>query len=225
MPVNLKGSIIILSLGTLMIVGFPSSCQDPDSTDLPTPFRKGRWLTGLSGTISSSTVERDTATQKTFSNQYGIAIRSTRFVADRWAVGLNLSLTRLNSDAFIEETSEILQVGPLVRFYTSKNPRGSMFLQGSVVYSKFEERTKISDPNFNFHTVIKGGGVGVDFGIGYSYVLSEKVLFDLAMNYDINFIDATVEDRVLFTSVKERITRGAILFSFGFNILIDEFFF
>ena len=41
---------------------------------LDTPFRKGRWLTGLSGSISSNSTEVRGSDEKTTTNEFGLNI-------------------------------------------------------------------------------------------------------------------------------------------------------
>jgi len=116
-------------------------------------------------------------------------------------------------------------MGPLVRFYTGKNPGGSLFFQSSVGYVKFREETTITTPSFNFGSSTTGDGVGIIVGMGYAFLVTNSVTLDLGLNYDFSFINAKVKDLINRTEEKQHINRAATTFSFGFTILIDEFFF
>ena len=230
LAVSIGGDLTVLmksisTVGLFLLISLQLVAQESDSVSFQTPFVKGKWMSGLGGTISTSTVSLDTTVDKTFTTQYGVNFRSGSLIADRWLVGLAVGFSRRSTDSFIVEDTDLFQVGPFVRFYTGKNPGGSLFFQSSVAYVKFREKTTITTSGFNFGSLTSGDGVGIIIGIGYAFLVTESVTFDLGLNYDFSFIDAKVEDLVNGTEEEQTINRAATIFNFGFTILIDEFFF
>ena len=215
----------ISAVGLLLLMSLQLAAQKSDSVSSQTPFLKGKWMSGLEGSISTSRISMDTTTNSTFINTYGVNFRSGRLLADRWLVGLAVDFFRRSTNALIVEESDLFQVGPFVRFYTSQKPGGSLFFQSSVGYVKFREKTTIITPNFNFGSSTTGDGVGIIVGIGYAFLVTKSVTLDLGLNYDFSFINAKVKDLINRTEEKQHINRAATTFSFGFTILIDEFFF
>ena len=210
---------VLISLCSLS----PLLAQSTDS--LQTPFRKGRWFTGLSGSISSSTVSLDTGTDNTITNRYGFSFDTKYFVRKKLALGVTLSTSRENAEEFVTQESELFLVGPSARYYVVDNIRGALFFEGFLGYSKFFERTTIKDPNFSFDQREKGGGIGAFTALGFSYVVSDKIIFDLALRYNLNLLRTERINEVSTTSTTENIRLADLSFGFGFNIILDEFFF
>jgi hypothetical protein len=199
--------------------------EEVDTVTAQTPFRKGKWITGLAGRISTATTEISSGQDRNFTNHYGINFSPGTFIADRWVVGLAIDFARISSDNVVVDESEIFQVGPFVRFYTSRDPHGSLYFQVLGGYAKFREKIVIAGSNLNINSLINGDGPGFAVGMGYAFLVSETVAFDLGLSYDFIYIDARVTDLTNNVEEKETINRGGTVFSFGFTILIDEFFF
>lgn len=216
----MKSIFVFISLSIFII----SANGQADSIVLQTPFVKGKWINGLSGSIKSSSLDRDSVKNNT-SNEYRLNLGSSKFIRDRLSLGFLLQLSRLNSEGVISENSEIFQVGPLARYYTSESQIGSFFFQGVLSYVKYQESLTIDDTNSSFETKTDGKGIGFLLGLGYSYAISDWVIFDLAISYDTNWIDAKTNTSPSFEIVREDLILGAVSYSFGFNILINEFFF
>ena len=210
---------------TLVFVCGFSSLLAQSADSLETPFRKGRWFTGLSGSISSSTVSLDTSSDNSFTNRYGFSFDTKYFVRKRLALGVTLSASRENAEEFVTQESELFLIGPSARYYVVDNIRGSLFFEGFLGYSKFFERTTIDDPNFSLDQREKGGGIGSFAALGFSYVVSDKIIFDLALRYNLNLLSTERINEVSATSTSENIRLADLSFGFGFNIILDEFFF
>ena len=74
--------IILLVSGSLAIA------QDSIVKDSAfSPFRKGRWLTGISGSINSARSETTGIEEVTNSNEYALNIVGGNFFKDRWLIG------------------------------------------------------------------------------------------------------------------------------------------
>ena len=200
-----------------------SQSQEDDS--VTTAFRKGRWLTGLSGGISSSSTKLDTASQQAFGNQYSFDFSTGKFFKDRWLLGGLFRIQRDNSRQFVELESETLLVAPLISYYLTNNKQGSIFFSIAPGYSRFREKTVIIVGGTPSQELLSGGGFGLFTQLGYSFVLNDRVVFDLGLGLNNNWIRAKREIDGGGTSSKTDIAIGTVLFSFGFNVILDEFFF
>ena len=208
------------------MLGFPSFSQNPsDSSSVVTPFRKGRWLTGLSGSISSGSNSLDSIGSGIDRNQYNIELGTGNFVRDRLLIGGIISLSRSNSDEIFFETSELLFIGPVITWYLSNEDHGSLFLSATGGYAKFREESGYNLNGSPFAILIDGNGGGGQFSFGYSHVLHDRVSFDLKLGYALYWIGANVLEQPANISRRKNFTVGDLSFSFGFNVLLDKFFF
>ncbi len=198
-----------------------SSTQDSTGT----PFKKGIWLTGIAGSISSGTALTDTTAQRIFNNSYGINLSTGRFIKDRWAAGLIFAASRQSNKQFVVRESETLFIGPLVQHYLSDSETGSIFFTFSPGFSSFRERIELERNGLTQERKVSGSGFGVIGGIGYSYVLHRRIAFDLRLNISNAWINAKTETQPSGDARSENIQIGDISFSFGFNVLLDSFFF
>ncbi len=209
----------------LMSLTIVSAQESTESDTTQTPFRKGRWFTGLSGNISSNNSRLDNASQKVFSNGYRIDFFNGRFSKDRWLRGFRLNIARTNNNEFADNETETLFAAPSVVHYLSKSSDGSFFVAISVGYVRSFQRSTIQGQSTVSQEVIKGNGYGGEIGLGYSYAITDHVLFDLGI--DVNSFRVAA-NRTLEPSgerTKERLNFGGILLSFGFNVVLDNFFF
>ena len=222
-----KSTNIIGLLAILCITGssLVSAQDSEDTTAVGSPFRKGRWITGLVGSISSSIVDNNSNSSKTFSNKYSFEIRTGPFVKDGWAVGIAFTASRESSQDAISKESEILEVGPATRYYFSKNPNGSVYVQGAVLYVRTLDSNSIRNAGFTFDERVEGSGIGGNFILGYTYVVNDWIGFDIGMGYNGSFIQGKVKSDQDITLRDENYFRGQQFFTFGFNVLLDEFFF
>ena len=199
--------------------------QSQESDSVSTAFRKGRWLTGLSGGISSSSTKLDTASQRAFGNQYAFDFSTGKFFKDQWLLGGLFKIQRDNSQQFVELESETLLVAPLLSYYLTNNKQGSLFFSIAPGYSRFREKTVIIVAGDPSQEELTGGGFGLFTQLGYSFVLHDRVVFDLGLGLNNNWIRATRKIDGRNNGRKADITIGTVLFSFGFNVILDEFFF
>jgi len=107
---------------------FAQTQQTADT--LPTPFRKGRWMTGLNGSFSSNTVEIGSANGLASTNQYGLEISTGWCFRERWFIGANVNANRGSGGGFIERDFESLLIGASVRYYFLKDHVGALCRSG-----------------------------------------------------------------------------------------------
>ncbi|MFY0601626.1 MAG: hypothetical protein JXR03_18275 [Cyclobacteriaceae bacterium] len=205
--------------------GSSEKLNETNSEDsVRTPFRKDRRLTGLSGSISSGTNEINN--QKTFSNRYSLNFVNGQFSNNGWLFGARINATRENSEGFSTQESESLFAGPMVAYYFAKNSsQGSLFLQVSPGYVRFRSETIAGQGAMASRDVLKGQGVGGIIKLGYSYVIHDRVVFDLGVDVSDYGIWAERKQEPSANISKERISVSDISFSFGFNILLEDYFF
>ncbi len=213
---------LLIICGTLFL-----QAQDPsnDTDSLNTPFRKGRWLTGLSGSISSNTNKISSVDEKLITNEFGLNFSTGRFVKDRWLLGGRINADRASSSGNIDSTTESLFVGPFVSYYLSKNDRGSLFTTLATGYVRYREETKFNDLTNPISEISEGGGMGALVGLGYSYVINDQIAFDIGFNLNLFWVGVDSEQQPLGTIDSQNISVSNIAFTFGFNVILDDFFF
>jgi len=64
-----------------------------------------------------------------------------------------------------------------------------------------------------------------DLVLGYSYTINSSIAFDLGLNMNLFWVDITQESLPAQNSINTSISASDLSFSFGFNILLDDFFF
>ena len=221
MPVRYCLLPVIISLLCIL----PLSSQDAEADSTNTPFRKGRWLTGLSGSISSSSTKLDTASQRVFGNQYSFDFSTGKFFKDRWLLGGIFQMQRDNSRQFVDLESESLLLAPILSFYILDNRQGSIFFSIATGYARFREKTVVLVAGNSSQEVLEGGGFGILAQLGYSFVLADRVVFDLGLSASNTWVGAKRKIDAGVSTNKADIHVGTLLFSFGFNVILDEFFF
>ncbi|HLV37980.1 hypothetical protein [Xanthomarina sp.] len=188
-----------------------------------TPFRKGRWLTGLTGSIGSGTFENTKTENKSISNWYRIEIGTGKFIIDRLNIGLSANMERSNieNDTF-ENTSEIFFVGPKSTYFLSPSSIGSVFFSLSPGYVLYRETIGGIVQDVYVENLNKGGGFGFLSTFGFSYVIQDRVSFDLGLNYNVYWLnldeETTIDPKVKNVSY----ALSNLSFSFGFKILLDS---
>ncbi len=218
----------ILHIGILLcLFGLSEtvSAQETDSLDHKTAFRKGRWTTGLSGSISSGFNNLDTAASGTTRNQYTLDFQTGSFVKDRFLVGGIIAMTRRNSEEFTDRTLETFFIGPVITWYLTESTQGSLFLTGSTGYVSFRDQLDFVQAGIASQSLIDGNGIGMLVRFGYSYVLHDRVAFDLGLNYNHSWLGAEISEQPANITRSESFIVGDISFSFGFNVILDGFFF
>ncbi len=211
-------SVLLVSVGLLRLNTAYS--QDADTNSISTPFRKGRWLTGLSGTISSNTSSLDSASNGLISNRYNLQLTTGIFVRDRWLVGLSFSAEKNGSKQFVERESEFLFIGPISSYYFLKGATGSIFGSFSPGFVLIRDRTAIDQGGMITQEILTGQGFGVIAQLGYSFVIHDRITFDMGMSVSSSWINATRESEPGGTRTIENFQQGNVAFSFGFNVLL-----
>jgi hypothetical protein len=196
-----------------------------DSTDFrnQTPFRKGRWLTGLSGSIGSGSFENTSSKNKSISNWYRIEIGSGKFLMDRLNIGLSANMDRNNAENQNEEqTTETFFAGPKGTYYFSSSSIGSVFFSLSPGYALYRETIGGLVEETYIESVNKGGGFGFLSTFGFSYVIHDRVSFELGLNYNVYWLNLNQGNSVNENSTSATYELSNLSFSFGFKILIDQ---
>ena len=217
--------ISVLFLVAITLSTIPAYSQNNIEDSVTTPFRKGRWLTGLSGGISSGSTKFDTASTQAFTNQYSFDFSTGKFFKDRWLLGGIVKMQRDNSRQFVDLESESLLIAPILSYYISNIPQGSIFFSIAPGYARFIEKTVVLINGMPSQEKLKGGGIGLFVQLGYSYVLRDNIAFDLGLGLTTLWANAEQELEPGISGNKANITTSNLLFSFGFNVILDEFFF
>ncbi len=222
MKYNMKHRLF-LSVLIFFLVSFNGYTQTKDST--MTAFKKGKWLTGLSGTISSNTSQERNSNTKIVSNSYGINIETGKFIKNRWLIGGKFNANRSSFGGTIDRTTETLYIGPYSNYYFTDSKTGSLFGSLSVGYVRYRDETQITQLEEVTQVSSIGNGFGSIMRLGYSYTINNSIAFDLGLNVNLFWVDLTQESLATQNSINTSISGSDLSFSFGFNILLDDFFF
>ncbi len=214
-----------MRLFLILLIFISTAClaQESDSAVAETPFRKGRWITGLNGRISSGTTEFDSL--KIRSNSYAISIGTGRIFKDRWLAGLLLEAGRENAEDFNSRESEFLFVGPAVTRYFSKSAQGSVYLLLSPGYARTRESNEFEINGIVDEQEVIGSGFGLVSTLGYSYVMNDQIGFNIGLTLTNFWIDATRTSALSNVRTSESLKVGELSFTFGFSVILDDFFF
>ena len=71
----------------------------------------------------------------------------------------------------------------------------------------------------------KGGGFGTLIGLGYSYVIDDKIAFDIGFDLNLFWIGIDQEQQPVGTIISQNLSVSNTAFTFGFNVILDDFFF
>ncbi|MFL0352014.1 hypothetical protein [Xanthomarina sp. GH4-25] len=198
--------------------------KDTIKTASETPFRKGRWLTGLTGFIGSGSTENTITHNKSISNRYRIEINTGKFVRDRINIGLSANMERSNFEEknVAESTSETFFIGPKGTYYASNSEIGSIFFSLSPGYALYRDQVGAIIENVYTENTNKGGGFGFLFTFGFAYVIHDRVSFDLGLNYNVYWLDLNQENSINDKTDNVSFEVSNLSFSFGFKILLDS---
>ncbi len=119
---------------------------------------------------------------------------------------------------------ESLYIGPQFARYFSKNKDGSLFLNvspGFVLYRSLATINEIPD----YREESDGNGFGSLISLGYSYVIRDLISFNIGFNLQHFWIDADTINETGGVVNTENITISNISFTFGFGVILDDFFF
>jgi hypothetical protein len=216
-----KGFILLL----IILIPF-SNClgQVEDSVLTETPFRKGRWIIELNGMINSGTVIRPDSIQSDskFANNYSFTINIHKLIANRIALGLLIGTSRTSNEEFFIQESELFSIGPSFRYFLSNSKEGGAYVQTSVFYNRFYDRSAFIDIQNPVDVVLKGKGIGTAFGLGYAYVLKDLLILEIGFNYSYSWLSGENINQITNVSNDENFKRSSFSFSFGLAILLGK---
>ncbi|MGA9238513.1 hypothetical protein [Robiginitalea sp.] len=190
-----------------------------------TPFRKGRWLSGLSGTFNSSTLNIESSDNLVSANSYGLEIFTGTFFKDRWFLGANVFVNSNTGNGLIKKESESLLVGPSFSYYFLKEPYGSLYMSVLPGYFRIRESATVEPGGGLIQEKAEGPGFATRIRLGFAYVISDRIVLDVGLGTNLAWIDVDFVSTIEQTSRTESIFSNTTFFSFGFNVLLDEFFF
>ena len=73
--------------------------------------------------------------------------------------------------------------------------------------------------------LLKGKGFGLLLNMGYTYVLHDRIGFNMGLGLRSTWANAEREIDQGRTMNKLNVFTGNLAFTFGFNVILDEFFF
>jgi hypothetical protein len=187
-------------------------------------FRKGRNLVGVTGSISSAYLNNaNSSSQKNqIGNLYRFNVRLGKFVAHKNVVGLMFLASRTELVGYINSKAEVMALGPWYRLYLGKVPNIAFYLQPSLLYASYfgesdgGQALQTIDEDLDLHGV-RGG-----LGIGISYVMGDRVSFDVGCEYNQARYWGRYTDHTLNLEQDIVLNRGEFVFSFGFNVLFER---
>ena len=213
----------------LLLCATPSMhlcAQDAQANDsTTTPFKKGRWLSGLSGTFSSSALKLESQDVLFANSSYGLDIFTGIFFKERWFAGINVSAVQSGGKGLIERESETFIIGPSIRRYFLKEAYGSLYLSVFPGFIRIREESRVGIEEEVFEQIAEGPGFAIRTRLGYSYVLSPRIILDVGVGTSLAWLDLTYENDRQEILRNESVFSNTTFFSFGFNVMLDEFFF
>ena len=179
---------------------------------------------GLTGAISSSYISNASSASDNsqLGNIYRFDIKLGKFVANNNVVGLVFSASRTQMIGYINNIAEILGVGPWYRLYLGKEPNIAFFLQTNLLYSNYCGESIGVQSLISIDENINVAGIRGGLGLGLSYVMGDRVAFDVAFDYNLSRYWGVLRDNVLEVQQDIVLDRGGFVFSFGFNILFNQ---
>jgi len=222
--VNYKLFLVLVFFVFTNISAQNTDSQEIEKDSITTPFKKGRWLLGMFGTIGSSTTENTSSSTKTVSNHYSIGIGSGKFVIDRLNIGFNVNLNRedIQNDTSEDRIVENLFIGPRITYYISKNKIGSLYFGLTPGFTIYREETQLNQGDILVDYIYKGNGFGLISAFGYTYVIHDKIGLDVGLNWSTNWININEEPTDVENLTDVNFVISDLTFSFGFKILLDS---
>lgn len=172
--------------------------------------------------ISSDAVRFDTTAynRKWYSNDYIIELKAGYFVIDKFLVGALFRTKRTSNDEFMKKETEILQIGPYLRYYLSPNSHGGVFLHMELNYTRLRDEVSFTIGNTNVERLVEGNGIAGGLGVGYSYSPFDRISLDMSVSYILLYGSAKISDNVLQIFTYENFLYNQILFGVGVNIIL-----
>ena len=199
--------------------------DDHSQDSVLTPFRQGRWLSGLSGTFNSSTLNIESSEDLVSANSYGLEIFTGNFFKDRWFLGGNIFVNSSTGDGLIKKESESVLIGPSLSYYFLKEPYGSLYLSVLPGYFRIRESATVQPQGEIIRELAEGPGFATRTRLGFAYVISDRIVLDVGVGTTLAWVDVEFTSTIEQTDRTEAIFSNTTFFTFGFNVLLDEFFF
>ena len=179
---------------------------------------------GLNGSISSSYISNASAANDNslLGNLYRFDIRLGKFVANKNMVGMVFTASRTQMIGYINNIAEILSVGPWYRIYLGKEPNIAFFLQTDLLYSNYHGESIGVQSFVSIDENLDVAGIRGAMGVGLSYVMGDRVAFDVGFEYNQARYWGGITDNILNIQQDIVLDRGGFVFSFGFHILFKR---
>lgn len=189
-----------------------------------TSFTKGRSLVALGGSISSSTNNRTGAKlgSENILNNYNFDARLAKIVSRNFALGFSFRTEKYSTDQFIKIDTELLLLGPWAAYYFTNGQPGGIFIQGAFYYVNYYESSTFYAISPPITESAVGKGFAGAIGVGYTYVMFDRIGLEVSMVYNQGRIYGEVIDNTFNTTKAETFNRVNILFHFGFTVLFDK---
>ncbi len=186
------------------------------------PFRKGRVLLGANVFISSGAVRFDTTafSNRRVTNDYNFEFKAGYFVIDKFMVGLFFRTNRVSSTEFITRESELLQIGPYLRYYFGTSVNGGVFIMGNINYTKLRDEISFGIGNTQVDRIINGNGFGTGLGVGYSYTPFDRIALDMGVSYMLLYGKAKITNNLNYQEFSETFIFTEFLFGLGVNVIL-----
>ena len=207
----------------VLAFAFELSAQSIPDSAVTTPFQKGRTLVGLSGNIRSSKFDNNSILPSDkFINEYSFEINLGKFIADKNLIGLVFTTTRDQSVGYINIEKEIVTLGPQYKLYFGKKPDMGLHVRAVLLWAYYIENSTGLQGVYFVDESIKGQGIGGDLGFGYTYVIADKVAFEIGFSSMLAYFKGDFTDNYLGTSEALTFNKYDYRFTFGFNILFNR---
>ena len=217
----LRISTLIVTL-FLLVSGLFAQTES-DSIELSS-FRKGRSLVGLSGSISSSYITNANTSNDNsrLGNLYRFDIRLGKFVANKNMLGLVFLASRTQMVGYVSNEAEVLGIGPWYRLYLGKDPNIAFYLQTDLLYANYYGESKGVQGLITIDESLDVAGFRASLGIGLSYVMGDRVSFDVGFEYNQARYWGVIHNNSISQTQDIVLDRGGFVFSFGFNVLFKR---
>lgn len=202
----------------------PSPAPAPRAAEpgWPEALKRGTWVAGLGGHISSSgdrwQVGRDPDPVRVGRVDSGLDVRSGIFLTRRFVVGvdfeLNLRSQRIDyDDRSSSESEENVAAGPWFRVYLPTDRRWALFFEGSWGYQQTVSNLGTTGGGNRLY------GLALQGGFGACYFFTESVAFDAALEVR----GANLYGRA--GDIRTHATREDLGVRVGFQLYLPEFVF
>ena len=106
-----------------------------------------------------------------------------------------------------------------------KDHYGSLYLSVLPGYIRVRETSSVNADRRLIEQNVEGPGFALRTRLGYAYVIADRIVLDVGVGTSLAWLDVTVDSEALGTNRKDSIFSNSTFFTFGFNVLLDEFFF